>query len=187
MKTWLKLLETELKKKYDAHEVEDVLSYYEEMIQERLDSGETIKVILADYDVKSISKTIAPNVLMNRSTETYQKVIRSTRQLLVALLSTPLWIPLGILYVVVLIIAGSMMLTSVIITGVTLLASTQFLIDMISGSLGLAEIFGLLGISMMIVGLMILFSVWLYKWMETLVKKLIYYFSKLAKRIGEKK
>ena len=52
MKTWLRELERELKRRFYDEEVKDVLSYYEEMIQERLSSGEQLDDILESYNIQ---------------------------------------------------------------------------------------------------------------------------------------
>jgi len=58
MNAWLKELETLLKKKLYQDEVEEIISFYQEMIEERLEKGESIDHILASYDMKKIVKDV---------------------------------------------------------------------------------------------------------------------------------
>jgi uncharacterized membrane protein len=89
MKTWLKELEKELRLRFYVNEVSDIISFYEEMIEDRLASGEDIEDILSDYDAKEIAKSMTTDVVMKRANDTYQAVVKSSKQLLKFLLSTP--------------------------------------------------------------------------------------------------
>jgi len=186
MKTWLRELERELKRRFYDEEVKDVLSYYEEMIQERLSSGENIDDILESYNIRDIAKSITPEVIMKRTNDTYKKAVKSTKQLAAVLLSTPLLIPLGVLYLSLLIFAVSMMIASGAIIFSSFVGGIAFLADVSQSNLGTNEVMGLIGIILMTFSLMILFSLWMFRWIQILTKKLLYIFSKLARNKGEK-
>jgi uncharacterized membrane protein len=186
MKTWLRELERELKRRFYDEEVKDVLSYYEEMIQERLSSGELIDDILESYNIRDIAKSITPEVIMKRTNDTYKKAVKSTKQLAAVLLSTPLLIPLGVLYLSLLVFAVSMMIASGAIILSSIVGGIAFLADISQSNLGTNEVMGLIGMILMTFSLMILFSLWMFRWIQILTKKLLYIFSKLARNKGEK-
>ena len=186
MKTWLRELERELKRRFYDEEVKDVLSYYEEMIQERLSSGEQLDDILESYNIRDIAKSITPEVIMKRTNDTYKKAVKSTKQLAAVLLSTPLLIPLGVLYLSLLIFAVSMMIASGAIILSSIVGGIAFLADLSQSNLGNNEMMGLIGMILMTFSLMILFSLWMFRWIQILTKKLLYIFSKLARNKGEK-
>ncbi|HBG33674.1 MAG TPA: hypothetical protein DEG42_07440 [Acholeplasmataceae bacterium] len=186
MKTWLRELERELKRRFYDEEVKDVLSYYEEMIQERLSSGEQLDDILESYNIRDIAKSITPEVIMKRTNDTYKKAVKSTKQLVAVLLSTPLLIPLGVLYLSLLIFAVSMMIASGAVILSSIVGGIAFLADLSQSNLGTNEVMGLIGMLLMTFSLMILFSLWMFRWIQILTKKLLYIFSKLARNKGEK-
>jgi len=186
MKSWLRELERELKRRFYDEEVKDVLSYYEEMIQERLSGGENIDDILESYNIREIAKSITPEVIMKRANDTYKAAVKSTKQLAVVLLSTPLLIPLGVLYLSLLIFAVSMMIASGAVILSSIVGGIAFLANLSQSSLGTNEVMALIGLMLMTFSLMILFSLWMLKWVQILTKKLLYVFSKIARNKGEK-
>ncbi|PKK92851.1 MAG: hypothetical protein CVV61_07645 [Tenericutes bacterium HGW-Tenericutes-6] len=181
MKTWLKELERELKKRFYLKEVEDILSYYEEMIQERIDSGEDIDDILSDYDPKEIAKSMTTDVVMKRANDTYTTIAKSSKQLMLFLLSTPLLIPLGFAYIIILIVFGSIMISLVSVVFASLVAMIGIFINMYQSGLGQNEILAIIGVSLIVFSFLILITLWLYQAIRRLAKSLIQFFSKLAK------
>ncbi len=186
MKTWIKELEKALSKHFYEDEVKDIISFYTEIIEDRKAQGESMDDILSDYDIKDIVKSMTPNVLMKRVNDTYSKTTKSMRQLLLLLLSTPILIPLGILYIALIIVAISLIIASVSILFSSLVGIFAIAIELSTSSLGMAEMFGLIGVSLMGFSFAILVSIWLYKIVWILSKKLLVVFSKLAQR-GEEK
>lgn len=187
MKEWLKELQRALQHTFYEDEIKDIVSFYEEMINDRLAGGESIDKILSSYDIKKIVKDMTPEVLMKRENKSYTQVSKSTKQLLVLLLSTPFLLPLGIGYISVLIFIIAMIITAWALLLSAVIGFGAYIIDMIQSNLSLPNIFGTLGIGLMIFGLVVLVSIWLYQLMVITWKKLIYWFSKLAHRRGENK
>jgi uncharacterized membrane protein len=185
MKTWLKELEKALSRKFYEDEVKDIVSYYEEMIEERRSSGENIDDILSEYKINEIVKTMTPNVLLKRPNRTHKDITRNTKQLVVVLLSTPFLLPLGILYVTFLIVAFSMML----VTGLLILSSFAgiylMVLDLIQSNMETANILGIAGFSMMTFSFAVLVSVWIYQIAWHLSKKMLVWFSNIARKKGE--
>ncbi|BCR36641.1 DUF1700 domain-containing protein [Mariniplasma anaerobium] len=182
MKTWLKELERELRLRFYVNEVSDIISFYEEMIEDRLASGEDIDDILSDYDAKEIAKSMTTDVVMKRANDTYQAVAKSSKQLLKFLLSTPLLLPIGFAYVIILIVFGSIIFS----LGVAILASTfaiaVVLINMFQAGLGQNEIIAFTGAALIGFSFMTFILIWISKATLYISKELIELFSKLAKK-----
>lgn len=181
MKTFLKELERELRIRFYVNEVSDILAYYEEMIQERLSDGEFIDDILSDYDAKEIAKSMTTDVVMKRANDTYKVVVQSSKQLLNFLLSTPLLLPIGFAYIIILIVFSSIIFG----LGVALVTSAAtiavVLINMLQTGLGTAEILAFVGTTLIGFSLMAFIFVWISKATLYISKELIQLFSKLAK------
>ncbi len=187
MNSWLKELEQALKRKFYDEESKDIVSFYEEMINDRLANGEKLDNILSGYDIRQIVKDITPEVLMKRENKSYTQVSKSTKQLMVVLLSSPLLIPLGIIYIAFLIFVVSMIITAWIVLTTGVVGFGVFIVDMIQSELSFANVLGALGLGLMVLGFIVLVSLWLSQLMVMTWKKLIYWFSKLAHRRGEGK
>ena len=185
MKTWLKDLENALSKKFYKDEVSDITSYYEEMIQERLSGGEKLDVILEEYNIKDIVKTMTPDVLVKRKNDTYPRLVRSMKQLLATLLSTPLLIPIAIIYASLLIFALSMIIVSFVVVISTFVGFVGFSLDFFTTTLSTGNLMVLGGLSLMLVSLLLLASIWIYQLTIWTSKKLLVLFSKIARKAGE--
>ncbi|MDY0074944.1 MAG: DUF1700 domain-containing protein [Acholeplasmataceae bacterium] len=187
MKTWMKELERGLKNKFYDNEVQDILSYYEEIINDRLSNNEKIEDIVRDYDIQKIVKDITPEVLMKRPNKSYVQVSKSTRQLIVFLLSSPFLIPLGIVYISLLIFVVSMIFTAWIVLFSAVVSFGTYIIELFQAGLTLPNFIGVLGFGLMVFAMMVILSLWLYQMMIYIWKKLIYWFSKLITKRGESK
>jgi uncharacterized membrane protein len=185
MKTWLKELENALSKKFYKDEVLDIVSYYQEMIEERLSGGENLDVILAEYDIKTIVKSMTPDVLVKRKNDTYPRLARSMKQLLQALLSTPLLIPIAVIYGALLIFAFSMIIVSIIVVISTFVGFIGFSLDFFTTTLSTGNLMVLGGFSLMMVSLMLLASIWIYQLTIWTSKQMLVLFSKIARKAGE--
>ncbi len=187
MKTWLKELERELKKRFYLTEVEGIVSYYEEIIQERIDNGESIDDVINDYDAKEIAKSMTAEVVMKRANDTYKSIAKSSKQLMLFLLSSPLLIPLGFAYVIIIIVAVSLMFSLITVIFASVVGMVGLFLNMYQSGLGQNEIIGFIGVGLMAFSFAVLILIWLYQAVEQLAKKLLYIFSKLAKDKGERK
>ena len=180
MKTWLIEFEIALKKHFYTDEVKRIIDYYEEMINDRIQTGEDEKEVLAEYNIDSIVKEMTLDVLVKRENNTLGYVSKSLKQLLIILLSTPLLIPIGALFLVILILLFSIAITSFSIVFASLLVFIVFLIDLFSTGLTISETFGLLGISLMAISVIFLCSYWIFSFMYNLLKNMLTKFTKLA-------
>lgn len=119
MDKFLKELEKELKNnRLYQSEIDEVLSYYEEMITERFENGESMDKILSSYDVKLITRMFVPQTLSKRKLETNKEVTSSVWLLVLFLFSIPVLIPIGVMYVVFLVVVLSLIISAVAV-GIT--------------------------------------------------------------------
>lgn len=186
MKIWLESLEKALLKKFYEDEVQEIVKYYEEIIADRLSSGEIITDILASYDIKKIVIDMTPEVLMNRENKSYLQMSKSTKQLLILLLGSPVLLPLGIVFIAVLIFIVSMLATSVFLLISALFGMVTGFIEIIQADLTIPNIIGVIGFELMVFSMLILVSLWLYHLMAILLKKMIHWFSRIALKRGER-
>jgi len=184
MKTWLINFEKALKKSFYEDEVKEILDFYIEMIEERRQQGESIETILGEYDIPKIIKEMTPEVLMKRSNDSYLKLSKSTKQLLILLISSPVLLPLGVVYVSMLIFLGSMMIVSGVLLVGALGTYVGLIMDLIMHPQVLPNTLGLLGFGLMMTALLVMASIWIYQLMMFLIKKTVTFVSKLAKNRG---
>lgn len=185
MNTWEKELERALRKKFYEDEVKDILAYYREIIEDRKSNGESMDAILNDYVISDIVKAMMPEILMKRKNDSYLKISKSTKQLLILLLSSPLLIPLGIVYISILIFIFSMMVVSGMLMIGSLTTFVGFLLDMISSTLDIQTVIGLSGFALMMFSMLMLISIWLFKGMMVVANQLFKWFTKIANKRGE--
>ncbi len=186
MKAWLRELERALQRKFYEEEVKDVMSYYEEIINDRLSNGESIDYILENYDIQKIVKDMTPEVLMKRENKSYLQVSRSTKQLLIVLLGSPILIPLGIVYISFLIFVFSMIITAGALLFSGVVGFVSYVIEVFSSGLTIPSMIGVFGFGLMVFSMLILMGLWLYQLMVYVWKKMIVWFSKLVFKRGER-
>ena len=109
----------------------------------------------------------------------------TSRQLLLLLLGSPILLPLGIVYISILIFVMSMIFTAFLLIVTGLVGFIGLLIDMLQSSLSIPNVLGVLGMGLMTFSMLILLALWTYQLMALLWRKLIVWFSKLAHRKGE--
>ena len=113
---WFKTLSDELIKYFDDKEKSEIISYYEEMMDDKLEHGEDIDDVLDEYDPKTIAKRMIPEVITRRK-HTVQKAKSNAWLIILLLFSTPILIPLGIVYLSFMIVAFSLMISGVAVMG----------------------------------------------------------------------
>lgn len=182
MKAWLIELERSLYKKLPINEVNKVTAYYSEMITERVEKGENIEQVLMDYDIKKIVKEITVESIIKRDLKTYTSKSNTMFQILLLLLSTPVLIPLGVIYLSFIIVAFSLLISgfSVFISGFMTLF--VYLIDILNSSLNIVNLIGVLGIIIFSAALIIFISIYLMKLADVLIKLLLHVGKKIIKK-----
>lgn len=182
MKSWLNELRKRLEKRFYEEEVDEIVLYYQEMIEERIEKGESIDLILSSYDIKEIIKNITPEIVMKRNHQTYQSVSKSTKQVILVLLSTPLLIPLGVTYIAMVVTAFSLLVASAAIAFSGCVAIIVYIIDLVSHAYPLIDTLGLLGLGMIGFSIMMLTSVIFAKLVFIIFSSMLKIFVKLLKK-----
>ena len=182
MKTWLNELRKKLDKKFYKEEVDEIVSYYEEMIEERKAKGESIDHILASYDINVLMKNITPEIVMKREHKTYLSLSKSTKQVILVLLSTPLLIPIGVTYVALIVTAVSLLIASVAMMFAGSVALISYLITLFSSTYPLIDHIGLLGIGLIGFSVMVLSAILLAKIVFVVIAGMLNIFAKVLKR-----
>jgi len=96
---FLKELEQELNKTfYKKEEIKDLLLYYEEIINDRLERGERVADILRDYDPSVIAKSYVFETYEKRTKRSKKEGVSILGKALGVIFTTPLWIALGVLF-----------------------------------------------------------------------------------------
>ncbi len=178
---WMKELKFELDRYFRSEEVTEILSYYEEMIDDRMENGEDIVSILNDYDAKSIAKSMIPNVI-SRRTGKDEKMTSNLWMIVLVLFSTPILIPLGVVYLSIMI-----SVFSVLISGVAVMLSGfgVVIIQVIGGfstGLALPEFMVTIGIALLALVICLLIGYVMVKASWWLLEHMAIWFSRLIVR-----
>lgn len=121
-------------------EVEEVLQYYEEIISDRLENGESIEQINNSIDYNEIRKIYVPKSINTRNNETIKESANTSKTLLLFLLTSPILIPLAILYFVIVFVIY-VLITSFLLTMMLVpLSGLLIPIDMIVSGNGVGDI-----------------------------------------------
>ncbi|MDX9691626.1 MAG: hypothetical protein RBT45_04160 [Acholeplasmataceae bacterium] len=182
MKTWINQFELLLKKHFYDDEVEEIISYYQEMIEERVAKGELIDDVLASYDVKAIIKEITPDMIKKRDLGSYKILSKSTKQIMLLLLSTPILIPIGVLYIALIVTAFSFLIAGIAIGFSSIFGLVIYVIDLISSDLSFIHKLGILGIGIVSFSILLLLSLYMIKWVSWMSKVLLDFFIKVLNR-----
>ncbi|MDY0277665.1 MAG: DUF1700 domain-containing protein [Acholeplasma sp.] len=133
MEKILKKIEHELRG-LEKSERENIISYYEEMINDRLENNESLKEIDESFNYKAIRKEHLPEILNKRYNKNIKDSMRTSAKLLLFLFASPILIPLAVVYLAVLVVIFSMILTGVVLMITVPLAIIAFIVErLISG------------------------------------------------------
>jgi uncharacterized membrane protein len=185
MKTWLRELEKALNKKFYKEETEGIVSFYQEMIEDRISQGENFEEIVKDYQIDQIVKSMTPEVLSKRDNNTYKRTAKSMGQLTSVLLSTPLLIPLGIIYIILLVIGFSMIVSIFGIAFGAIVGLGSILLNVANIGIGTGESVALIGAAIIGFAVAILVCLIILKIVWEMSKLILNWFVKIARK-GEK-
>lgn len=115
-------------------EAKELKSFYEEIINERLSAGEKIDNILKDYDKKEIIKETLPEVILKRDKNSF----KSFFHVLLVLFSTPILIPLAVVYLALIVVALSMVIVgfSLVVSGLITIIPYSYQVITYSSNVG---------------------------------------------------
>ncbi len=178
---WFNELNQALTKYFNKEETKEIVSYYEEMIDDRLEQGEAIEHILNDYDAKHIARSMIPE-MMSRRRDNDQKTTTNLWLIVLVLFSSPILIPLGVVYLSIMIAA-----LTFLISGVTVMLSgvAAVFMQILRGfSLGLAfpEFIILIGVGLLALALCLFIGYYMVKVSWWFLQHLAIWFSKLIVR-----
>jgi uncharacterized membrane protein len=187
MDKWLLSLEKACQKKFYQSEIDELVSYYKEMIEERLSHGEMMDDIIKSYDIEKIVKNITPTMISRRDNDSFKGVLKSAKVLMLALISIPLLLPLGIILIVFcsIVFALGVTILALIFAGIVTVIALVF--ESITSGLPTPSLLVLLGGGFISVSVITMIALGLFSFFKELLKKTIYYISIYAKKIqGEK-
>jgi uncharacterized membrane protein len=182
MKAWIETFRTLLKKHFYDDEVDEIIAYYQEMIEERIEKGEKEADVLASYDMKEMIKDMVPEMIRKRDVKTYRVWSKSTKQMILLMLSTPVLIPLAVIYIALIITAFSFLIASFAIGASSIFGLFIYIIDLFTTDLSFIHQLGILGIGIVTFSLLILLAIHLSKWVIWLSNKLLKIFTSFIKR-----
>lgn len=178
---WFDQLKDELSKYFNKEETAEIINYYDEMIHDKLEDGQDFDDIIKSYDPKQIAKQMIPRVIAERKTSSL-KLDNNAKLIILVLFSTPVLIPLGALYVSLMAVASSMVVTGIalvisavggmIITGLRLLFA----------GLATPDLLLALGINIIGFALMAIIGYWLLKVSWVVLQRLSIWISKMIVR-----
>jgi uncharacterized membrane protein len=178
---WFDQLKDELSKYFNKEETAEIINYYDEMIHDKLEDGQDFDDIIKSYDPKQIAKQMIPRVIAERQTSSL-KLDNNAKLIILVLFSTPVLIPLGAIYVSLMAVALSMVVTGfalvisavggMIITGLRLLFA----------GLDTPDLLLALGINIIGFALMAIIGYWLLKVSWVVLQRLSVWISKMIVR-----
>ena len=155
------------------------------MIDDRLDRGEFLDNILDEYDPNVIAKSMIPEIVSKR-TISHEKTSVNVWLIVLVLFSTPLLIPLGVVYLTFMIVVGSIMVAGIAVAGSGLFAVMLQIIGIISSGITFPN--AMLSIGLVLIALIIclLVGYWLIKISWWLLQHLVMWMSQLIIRKKDK-
>lgn len=180
---FLEALNVALHKHFYKKEIDDIITYYEEIIEERLANGEMIESIIASYDIQTIVKEMATEYIPKRDLNT-KATLKSTHLLLIVLLSTPLLLPIGITYIVLLSVSFAMIVTGAALIGSGFVLIFTTIIRAISSAQSFSEQLVLIGGSLIAAAILIWIGALMMRLFQWIIKQMVLIFTKRAKAKG---
>lgn len=135
-------------------EAKDLISFYEEIISERLATGDSLEVILKDYNKKEIIKEALPEVILKRD----KKSFKTFYHVMLIMFSTPILIPLAILYFTFILVALIMVLVGAIVIISGVLFIIPYIIEVFSYTTNVGNVLGLVSIGVFVATSLSLFG-----------------------------
>lgn len=178
---WFTELNNELIKYASHEEAEEIISYYEEMIDDRMENGEDIHQILNDYHPKSIAKSMIPEIVSKRTSDDH-KTTRNLWLIVLILFSTPILIPLGVVYLSIMIAVMSIMISGIAVVFSGFAAVIGQVIRSFALGLAMPEFMVSVGVSLLALVICLLIGYYMIKVSWWLLQHLAIWFSRLIVR-----
>ena len=154
MKQFLKELKSYAWKFVDKKESEELVTYYQEIITDRLLEGESIEEILKDYDIAEVIKEAIPQIMR----KTPGNVFKTMFKILIVLFSTPILIPVAVVFLVLIIVAISLFITFIAV-GIAIVFSLLFYtIEIFQYTGSFSKVLGLISLGVIATTIVFYFS-----------------------------
>ena len=183
MKKWLESLRQRLNQKFNKEEVEEVIAYYEELINDRLDHGEQLEDILNSFHIHEIEKDMFVNQLSKRENLSLKDLIKTMTQFFIVLITTPLWIPIAVLYFVFYILVAVFFIVSFSLVFSGFIAGIYYIGLGLITYQGVFELMGQIGLGLITTVVLCLVGLLFYKLSIWIAKYVITVFTKLVKKM----
>ncbi|MDL2292144.1 hypothetical protein LJC17_00925 [Acholeplasma sp. OttesenSCG-928-E16] len=182
MDKFLIKLKEELLKKYGSEGIDEIVDYYKEMILDRLDNNEHIDLILMDYNIKEIVTSVGPSIYANKSGYSAKDTRKGAQSLLRVLFGGVATIPLGVLYIIFLIMMVVFVIAgiAVALAGISSILYVVMNFVFFDASLGVA--IGMIGLVLMSIPLSIMVCIGLNRLSKVLSKLMLKWASSIIKR-----
>lgn len=182
-KKWFEQLNRELSHYFEEDETREIMSYYEEMFHDKLEDGKDLDDIIDQYDPKRIARQMIPRVVSGRKVET-SSTKNNAKLIILILFSTPILIPLGVVYVSLIITGLSLVFTGIVLIGSAGLGLIASMIRVFLLGLAIPEMLVSVGALCLGFSLMAVVGYYLYKISWQAVQVLSIWMSKLINRKG---
>lgn len=182
-KRWFEQLNRELSHYFEDDETREIMSYYEEMFHDKLEDGKDLDDIIDQYDPKRIARQMIPRVVSGRRVET-SSTKNNAKLIVLILFSTPILIPLGVVYISLIITGLSLVISGIALIGSAGIGLVVSLIRVFLLGLALPEMLVSLGTLCLGFSLMPVIGYYLYKISWQAVQVLSIWISKLINRKG---
>jgi uncharacterized membrane protein len=182
MEKWLKTLEQKLSKKFKKEEVDEVISYYEEMMNDRLENGESIDDIIKSYHMATIERDMLVSEISKREVNSLRDLTKVVIQFFLILIATPLWIPIAVLYFVSYVIVFVFFIVSISIFVSGIAAIIYYIAIAFNDITSFLEVTGYLGVGLIVMAILSLVSLGFYRVSQWIAKNLFKVFVNFVKK-----
>jgi uncharacterized membrane protein len=175
-----------LSKKFSTNEVENALNYYEELIGDRLESGETEEDIVESFgSTKAIIAKLTAEIVDSRAETTDVKSIWKNIVIIAAICTSPVLIFIAFIIGVVLFSLGiaffSVAVGLIATIGALMFSLIPIALELFSGGLVFLDALMVFGLMLVAIGVLILVVNTIYKIAVWLFAKISVIFTKLVK------
>jgi len=185
MYQWLNVLKEELNKHFYPYEVDDILEYYQEIIDDRMQNGELEDDICKGYDPKEIVREMMPDVLSKRTNKTQKERFKTTKQLWTAIAQTSLKIPLTIMYTISIVLVIALLFSIFASIIGSFIAFLLYGLDLFEAGLSNFDKIGMTGLALVLLSIIGIILIQIYRLVLELYKKVLNIFSGLTKKKGD--
>jgi uncharacterized membrane protein len=148
-----------LSKTFPDVEIQNAVNYYEEIIDERVEHGETEEDVVASFgEMQTIVSKITAEIVVNRSNSKSVKDAWRNFFIILAICSSPVLVPVAIAFVAVLVGLAvtfvSVIFALVVAAGAILISLIPIMIGLFATGAGVPEIMIGIGAALIVLGLL---------------------------------